>query len=201
MTKQSIVLGTVSGVIVSVVLGVLGMVVLEPVFSAPMFERTKWVSDYFSVGTTEQFHVASNGELTIEAPATVAEFTQGGGILDLADANGGTYTLTQAELLGSSVLKFTAGGAGQAVIALTLPASSTLTSLLPNAGDMREWIYDASALAVATTTTITAGTGVDLIGVTTNDDVIDGLEFARLTCWRQTDTDVSCITSELLHVD
>jgi hypothetical protein len=70
MTKQSIVLGTVFGVIVAAALGVLGMVVLKPVFSAPMFERTKWISDYFSVGTTEQFHVDQDGDLTTSGTVT-----------------------------------------------------------------------------------------------------------------------------------
>lgn len=174
---------------------------VSPNVGTAMFERTKWVGDYFAVGSAEQFQVDQDGDVSSTGTVAVAEFTQGGGILDLTDANGGTYTLTQAELLGSNVLKFTAGGAGQAVIALTLPATSTLTSLLPNAGDTRQWIYDASALVAATTTTVTAGTGVDLIAYTANDDVIDGAEFAVLTCWRQTDTDVSCITSELLNAD
>lgn len=153
--------------------------------------------DSFSIGN--DLTVADDA--TISGDTIVEEFTQGGGITTLTDANGGTYTLTEAELLTSSVLKFAAGGAGQAVVALTLPASSTLATLLPSAGDMRSWIYDASDLAAATTTTITAGTGIDLIAYTANDDVIDGAEFAVLTCWRQADTDVSCITSELLHAD
>lgn len=152
---------------------------------------------------TEQNFSAINvtGDSEFTGKLAVAEFTQGGGVATLTDANGGTYTLTQAELLNSNVLKFAAGGSGQAVIALTLPATSTLTTLLPNAGDMRTWIYDASALAAATTTTVTAGTGIDLIAYTTNDDVIDGGEFAEITCWRKANTDLLCLTSELLAAD
>lgn len=127
--------------------------------------------------------------------------TQGGGVLNVIDANGGAYTLTQKELLESNVLEMNAGGAGQAVVALTLPATSTMTTLIPDTGDFREWIIDASALSAATTTTVTAGTGVDLLGVTTADDVIDGVEFARLSCWRKENRDVACVTSELLRAD
>lgn len=134
-------------------------------------------------------------------PLVAKEFTQGGGILNVIDTNGGTYALTQAELLASNVLEMNAGGAGQAVIALTLPATSTWTTLIPDTGDFREWVIDASALSAATTTTVTAGTGIDLLGVTTADDVIDGVEFARLSCWRKENTDVACITSELLRAD
>ena len=156
----------------------------------------QWFQRGFSAGPDREFVVSQDGIVSVPGG-----LTQGGGITNLTDANGGTYTLTQAELSASSVLKFAAGGAGQAVIALTLPATSTLTTLLPNAGDFRTWVYDASALASATTTTWTAGTGIDLIAYTTNDDVIDGAEFSQLTCWRQADTDVSCIVSELLHSD
>lgn len=128
-------------------------------------------------------------------------FSWGGGIATLTDATGGAYTLTQAELANASVLKFAAGGAGQEVIALTLPATSTMTTLIKSAGDCKTWLYDASALAAATTTTVTAGTGHDVIAVTTNDDVIDGTEFAEITMCRQADGDVTTITSELLNAD
>ena len=145
--------------------------------------------------------VRINNTLDVNGETTAQGFTQGGGVLNVIDANGGTYTLTQAEMLASNVIEMNAGGAGQAVVALTLPATSTMTTLIPTAGDMREWIIDASALSAATTTTITLGTGVNLIAVTANDDLIDGAEFAQLTCWREEDTDVSCIVSELLAAD
>lgn len=139
--------------------------------------------------------------LTTTGAAVVNEFTQGGGQCTITDANGGTYTLTQAELSGCNYLYMTASGAGQEVIALTLPATSTMTTLLADVGDYREWLIDASDLAAATTTTITAGTGVDMIAVTTAEDVIDGAEYSELRCWRKSDTDVACVTSELINSD
>jgi len=129
------------------------------------------------------------------------KLTTGGPIATLTDANGGTYTLTQAELENSNVLKFAAGGAGQAVIALTFPATSTMNNLIQKAGDCRTWLYDASDLAAATTTTLTAGTGHDVIAYTTNDDVIDGAEFSQITMCRQADGDVTTLVSELLNAD
>ena len=84
---------------------------------------------------------------------------------------------------------------------LTLPATSTMTTLLPNAGNHREWlIYNASTTA-AVAITITAGTGIDLIGVTANDDVIDGNEYSTLNCHRKANTDVVCRLTEEIHVD
>ena len=138
---------------------------------------------------------------TFSSSVNVGEFTQGGGETTLTDANGGTYTLTEAEMLAAGTFRFAAGGAGQAVIALTFPATSTMTTLIPNAGDCRTWWYDASALAAATTTTMTAGTGHNIIAYTTNDDVIDGNEFAQITMCRATDTDVNTFVSELVHAD
>lgn len=163
------------------------------------------VAQYFTqgiyAGTTNQFSVENDGDVSTTGDAIVDGLTQGGGEVTLTDANGGTYTLTEAELLSGNYLKFAAGGAGQAVVALTLPATSTMTTLIASAGDCREWIYDATALAAATTTTITLGTGHDVIAYTTNDDVIDGNEFAIIKMCRQSDGDVTTFTSELLHAD
>lgn len=129
------------------------------------------------------------------------ELTQGGGQCTITDANGGTYTLTADELKDCNYLYMTASGAGQEVIALTLPATSTMTLLLPDVGDYREWLIDASDLAAATTTTITLGTGIDMIAVLAAEDVIDGAEYSELRCWRKSDTDVACVTSELVNSD
>jgi hypothetical protein len=142
--------------------------------------------------------------LEVSGQTGVKQFRRGGTVASLVDATGGAYTLSESELSKASVLKFAAGGAGQEVIQLTLPnaTSSAFNTALPNVGDSRTWIYDASALAAATTTTVTAPTySVDLIAYTTNDDVIDGLEFAELSCWRESSILVKCITSELVHAD
>lgn len=127
--------------------------------------------------------------------------TTGGDSCTLTDANGGTYTLTEQELAKCSYLTFAAGGAGQAVIALQLPATSTLTSILPKAGDCRSLIYSAQNLAAATTTTVTAGTGMNVLAYTANDDVIDGLERAQLTFCRLSTRDVDVFTTEILNAD
>ena len=153
-----------------------------------------------AVGGTTNFSDLEIDSLT-SATTTVEAFTKGGLATTLTDADGGAYVLTEAELLNAGILEFAAGGAGQAVIALTLPATSTMTSLIPNAGDCRSWLYDSSALAAATTTTITAGTGHNIIAVTTNDDVIDGGEYSEITMCRASDTDVTTIVSELLNAD
>jgi len=125
----------------------------------------------------------------------------GKGVTNLTDADGGTYTLTQAELANSTVLHFNASGAGQAAIALTFPATTSMTSLIPRAGECREWIYDASDLSAATTTTLTKGTGHNIIAYTTNDDVIDGAELSEIRMCRRANGDVDTFVTEMLQAD
>jgi len=145
--------------------------------------------------------VYQTSEQNFAAGLTTGIFVQGGGCEALVDADGGTYTLTARQLQDKNCFQATSHGAGQSVISLQLPTSDQLKLVLPNVGDFREWTYDASALVAATTTTILAGTGIDLISVTNADDIIDGAEYARLSCWRKSGSAVACITSELLNAD
>jgi hypothetical protein len=131
----------------------------------------------------------------------VGGITQGGTNCTLTDANGGTYTLTDAEMEACGQFTFAAGGGGQAAIALTFPATSTMTTTIPNAGQCRTWFYDAGALAVATTTTMTAGAGHNIIAYTNADDVIDGLEYSEITMCRVANGDVNTFVSEMLAAD
>lgn len=126
-------------------------------------------------------------------------FTQGGGVLRFtATSTQAARTITQAELAQYSVIEIVS--TSSPALTLTLPATSTLTTLLKNPGDSRTWYIDNQHLA-ATTTTIAAGTGIDLVAYTVNDDVIDGQEIAELTCWRKYNTDVYCQTTEILKAD
>ena len=122
--------------------------------------------------------------------------TSGNGILSLATSTG-TTVLTTAQLMNNSLLEITVNTGATAT--LTLPATSTLSGLL-DPGASRKWmIHNATSSTMALT--IGAGAGMDLIGVTTNDDVIDETEYSELECIRQLDTDWTCRVSELLHVD
>jgi hypothetical protein len=119
-----------------------------------------------------------------------------GGILTVA-TTGASYTLTDTQLDDARVISISDMGAGQSALALTLPASTTWTSL-PGNGDSQSWIIDSVVATAATTTTITAGTGVDIDGTTANDDVINGGVSGRLECWRLPSTDVRCIVEEMV---
>ena len=109
------------------------------------------------------------------------------------------YTLTGAELMSGKVISI-ANTAGAAALALTLPASSTFQGI-PNSGDTITWGIQNLHDAAATTTTITAGAGIDLQGDTANDDIINGGVTGSLTCWRQASTDIVCQISEKVSAE
>jgi hypothetical protein len=153
-----------------------------------------------AVGSSLQFQVSSTGAVSNTGQSVLDNLTQGVNCT-LTDANGGAYVLTDAQTAACGQFTFAAGGAGQAVIALTMPATSTMLLTIPTAGQCRSYFYDANALAAATTTTMTKGDGHDVVAVTTDNDVIDGAEFAQITMCRQTDGDVTTFVSELLHAD
>lgn len=119
-----------------------------------------------------------------------------GGVFTIATTTT-ALTLTNAQISDASVISVTAMGAGQAALALTLPASSTWSSL-PKNGTVQSWIIDNVSTAAGTTTTITAGTGVDIDGTTANDDVINGGVSGKLSCWKLPIGDIRCIVEEMV---
>ncbi len=89
--------------------------------------------------------------------------------------------------------------------AYLLPATSTMNQLLPDIGSTRSWLFH-NATSSALTFTIDAPTGIDLVGVTVEDEIIDSGEWMQLTCtriyYRGVDNEnVMCIVDELINVD
>lgn len=131
-----------------------------------------------------------------------------GGLTD----GGGCYSTSTSGTLAVGIFEnyncitAAAAGAGQAVISWTTPTASQLRSVIPSAGDCAAYTIDALGLAAATTTTIVAGTSVDLVGLDatgagTGADVIDGAEIARLTLCRQSDDGVTGFIEEWIAAD
>jgi hypothetical protein len=138
------------------------------------------------------------GAFGVTGETDMAGLTSGNGTL-ASTTSASAGTLTEADLLANSVLDVLSTVSTS--FALTLPATSTMTTLLPNAGDMRSWWIQNASSTAAVAMTITKGAGVDLIGVDTDVDVIDGAEWSVLNCYRKVDTDVVCELSELVHAD
>lgn len=106
------------------------------------------------------------------------------------------WTLNAREIRDVKVIAI-ADTAGSAALALTLPASSTWQGL-EKVGDTQSWVIDNLHSNAATTTTVTAGTGVDIDGTTANDDVLNGGVSGRLDCWRLPTSDIRCIVEEMV---
>lgn len=113
-----------------------------------------------------------------------------------------SYTLTGSEMADYGYFD-TMSQTGN--LTYTLPATSTMMSILPDIGSTRKWLFHNATSSVITMT-IAAGTGMDLIAVTANDDIIDAGEWAELTCtqiyYRNADNEnIMCIISELANAD
>lgn len=130
-------------------------------------------------------------------------FTSGGGVNGCfsTTTTAATETLTGANLEDYRCFRFL-GSATAAAITVTLQATSSWPStLLPNAGDRAEWVIENGYTAAATTTTIAAGTGIDLQEPDGQNVVVGINNYAWLTCFREASTDVVCRIDETIPAD
>lgn len=124
--------------------------------------------------------------------------TQGGGVNTIAQVSA-TYTITGSDMADYNVLTFTASST-QAALTATLPASTTFP-LSEKPGSYRTWIIENPFLAAATTTTIAAGTGIDLQEPDGQNVVIGINNYAFLNCYRELSSDVVCSVDETIPAD
>lgn len=122
-----------------------------------------------------------------------------GGVIETVSPTSGAVTLTRAQMDRAKIITFVASTTMPALTATT-PASTTFP--LPNkAGSYRTWVIENPFLAAATTTTIAAGTGVDLQEPDGQNVVIGITNYAFLTCYRKANTDVVCMVDETIPAD
>ena len=122
---------------------------------------------------------------------------QQGGYMGTDAATSTTSTtdiITATQVWTYSGLDYTPG---DAAMSITLPASSTL-SFLYSPGDCIDWRFRNVDATSATSTTIVAGTGIDLVEYTGGDVVIEGGNEALLRFCRELDTDVTVYVSEFI---
>lgn len=110
--------------------------------------------------------------------------TEGGNVLATTSQGAGTYTA--ANLQNTSIVQHTAGAAFTG----TLPASSSLTSFVPKAGDRRTIYWHA----ITTGITLAGGTGTELNSASTTKNVNVG-GVARLDFVRKANTDIEVFMS------
>lgn len=137
-------------------------------------------------------------QTTFTNPIVVPEFTQGGGVNSI-DPVDGSYTLTAVDMTSYNVITFDASTT-QAALTVTLPASTTFP-LGKDAGSYRSWVVENPFTAAATTTTIAAGTGIDLQEPDGQNVVVGINNYAWLTCFREVSTDIVCRVDETIPAD
>lgn len=127
-----------------------------------------------------------------------------GGSRKAIDPIDSTYTLTAADLKDAKIITFVASTT-QPALTLTTAASTTLASLAPRVGDTFSFIVENPFTAAATTTTIAAGTGVDLQEPDGQNVVIGINNYAYIKCTNGLDSgaprDFVCTVDETIPAD
>jgi len=128
--------------------------------------------------------------------------TTGGRVL-ATSTSGSAVTLTKSDLENYDYISFMSNVSS---VTMTLPATSTMLSLLKNDGDVREWIIHNATTTAATTLTIAVPTGIDLVAYNPADRVLDGGDYAELKCmnlyYRSVNNeDIVCKITELGDAD
>jgi hypothetical protein len=122
-----------------------------------------------------------------------------GGAYVSVSTTSATYTLSAGELRGASVIDVESTGTGSA-LSLTLPATTTNAYPAGN-GQTISFKIKNSHTASATTTTLVAGTGVDLQEVDGGNVVIGINNYAEVECTRLDTRDVACFVTETIPAD
>jgi hypothetical protein len=191
--------------IVALIASVIGGAIAFTFAPAPILpahtheESTGGVTNFDALTLDNGDLTITNGGITASGETVVQGFTEGGGTVTVTPVTS-TVTLTQANLLAGNVITFTASTTMPA-LTVTLPATSTMTTLLASDGNRRNWVIENPFTAAATTTTIAAGTGVDLQEPDGQNVVIGINNYAWLTCFREASTDVVCSISETIPAD
>jgi hypothetical protein len=123
-----------------------------------------------------------------------------GGAVYATTTTAATETLTASVLERNKVIRML-GSATAAAITVTLPATSTMSHIMPRPGDFRTWVIENGYTAAATTTTIAAGTGIDLQEPDGQNVVIGINNYAFLTCFREVSSDIVCLVDESIPAD
>ena len=123
-----------------------------------------------------------------------------GGTVFSTTTTSATGELTAAQMEKAKLFRFL-GSDTAAAYTISLPASSTMSSVLKNPGDYRTWVFENGYTAAATTTTIAAGTGIDLQEPDGQNVVIGINNYAFLTCFKEASTDIVCRVDETIPAD
>lgn len=153
-------------------------------------------------GTTYTF--TSTGTITGVATFTAAPVFNGGQLRSYTNSTStvASMTLRESDILNYDTVLVTPTGAA-ASKTFTFPATSTLTSLVPTAGDLAEQCWYNATSTAATTLIFAAGTGIDLetASSTQTDLTLSASGSACFVYLRKPDTDISVLMLEYNNAD
>ena len=140
--------------------------------------------------------------LTVTGESNLDTLVFGGTVFSSTTA-GAAGTLTAANICDNSVIRISsAGGDGDiTTVTITFPATSTLyADCIPTAGDTKVLLYENGS-AVATSTTLAAGTGGTLLEPSGGDVVIEQNEWATLEFTNVDLSEVAVVVTSLQNAD
>ena len=130
--------------------------------------------------------------LAVTGESNLDTLIQGGDVTTIGTS--ASVTLTAAQVCNSAIISITP----TTTINVTLPATTTLfADCLTANGDTKSLLFENAATGAATTTTIVAGTGNELLEHDGGDVVIPGNEWAMITFIRYSATAVEVIVTSL----
>lgn len=148
-------------------------------------------------GTSNQSVFSKLGAFTTTASTTLATTTFNGLVTNSPNAiattttGGVAATLSQADLLAAQFYSVAISQAAD--FTYTLPASNTLTTLLPNLGESAQWCFGNSTTTSGIDLIFVAGTGIDLEMASSsgsNQEMIGPNDSGCLTLQRKANTDL-----------
>ncbi len=139
-----------------------------------------------------------SGTLTVSGETNLDTLIQGGDVTAVATDT--DYTLTAAQVCDSSVITVELSSAAGKNI--TLPATTTLEAdCLTANGDTKTILFRNITATAATTTTIVAGSGIDLLEPDGQNVIIGGGNDALITFVRYTANEIAVVVDELIDAD
>lgn len=164
------------------------------------------ITNYDALDVTDGYYVDASQVIdgsgqfigVIDSATSTTGYLTNGGKYTSISTTSATYTLSASEFESSVVdIESTATGAA---LTLTLPATTT-GAYGPTAGDRVYLTIKNSHTAAATTTTVAAGTGVDLQEPDGQNVVIGINNYAWIICLTLDTTDVACEVDESIPAD
>lgn len=150
----------------------------------------------FAGGSTQQFLVDGSGNISATGSNTLNTLTQGGGITTTATTST-TYTAAAADFATANEVDITPNGAS---LTYTLPASSTLSSFIPTAGQTRTVFFRNATTTANVNITIAGGTGTFLRTSATSSPIIvgntAGSSYGKIDFIRKSNTDIAALLTE-----